>query len=153
MRICIVSEAKQMLARLYTNGFCWQGSMVINYLDERASEWWKDNYFVKTGKEHTHSHRYKDNLSHSHTNTHLGGSYVGYSQLSLVVQHLFKVGNVPGGICRVTMKTLRERERDIKRAIKEILYILSISSSILQKPVLYCPGNITISLVVWLEHI
>lgn len=48
-----------------------------------------------------HKQPHRDNC------THLGSCYVGNSQLSLVVQHLLKVRNMPGGVCGVTMKTLR----------------------------------------------
>ena len=46
-------------------------------------------------------------IRYTKKNTNLGGSYIGYSQLSLVIQHLLKVGYMPGGICRVTMETLQ----------------------------------------------
>lgn len=60
----------------------------------------------------------------AHKQTHLVRCDVGHGQLGLVVEHLLKVGHMPGGICGVTMKTLRkqimkgrerERTRDGKR--------------------------------------
>ena len=41
--------------------------------------------------------------------THLVSCDVGHRQLGLVVQHLLKVGHMPGGICGVTVKTLRKQ--------------------------------------------
>lgn len=44
--------------------------------------------------------------SHARTRAYLVCSNVGDGQLGLVIQHLLKVGDVPGGIGGVTMKTL-----------------------------------------------
>lgn len=61
----------------------------IHYLNKRETDCWWDTLSDKK-------------------NTDLGRSYIGYSQLSLVIQHLLKVGYMPGGIRRVTMETLQD---------------------------------------------
>lgn len=48
----------------------------------------------------------------SRAHAHLECSNVGDSQLSLVIQHLLKVGHVPGGVSGVAVETLRMTHKD-----------------------------------------